>query len=162
MPLRLTVYTKHVTTTGAPVRCPDSYAQRVFACAFFYFFFWRRACAGRNPPGPCHVFLATKKKFLLGQCVEGPSLGKPLGIPGGFGVAPVIGVSGVATTVEYRRNRRNSPCIGGIRTGDLAISNCYANHSSRRRRPRIPLSEGYRYLSCCDWQDCSTCHSCSC
>ena len=25
--------TKHVTTTGAPVRCPDSYAHRVFACA---------------------------------------------------------------------------------------------------------------------------------
>ena len=31
----------------------------------------------------------------------GASLGKPLGIPGGFGVAPVIGASGVATTVEY-------------------------------------------------------------
>ena len=27
------LHTKHVTTTGAPVRCPDSYAHRVFACA---------------------------------------------------------------------------------------------------------------------------------
>ena len=31
----------------------------------------------------------------------GASLGKPLGISGGFGVVPVIGVSGAATTVEY-------------------------------------------------------------
>ncbi len=43
----------------------------------------------------------------------GASLGKPLEIPGGFGVAPVIGVSGVATTVEYERNRRNTPCLRG-------------------------------------------------
>ena len=43
----------------------------------------------------------------------GASRDKPLEIPGGFEVAPVIGVSGMATTVEFGRNRRNTPCLRG-------------------------------------------------
>ena len=41
-----------------------------------------------------------------------------------FGVAPVIGVSGVATTGRIWAESQKIPLvIGGIRTGDLAISN---------------------------------------
>ena len=43
-----------------------------------------------------------------------------------FGVAPVIGVSGVATTGRIwaeSQKIRNSLVIGGIRTGNLALSN---------------------------------------
>ena len=54
----------------------------------------------------------------------GASLCKPLEIPGGFWVAPVIGVSGVATIGRiWAESQEIPPVIGGIRTGNLAISN---------------------------------------
>ena len=40
-----------------------------------------------------------------------------------FGVAPVKGVSGVATTGRIWAESQKIPCHRGIRTGDLAISN---------------------------------------
>ena len=46
----------------------------------------------------------------------GASLCKPLEVPGGFGVAPVIGVSGVATTGRIWAESQKTPLvIGGIR-----------------------------------------------
>lgn len=77
-----------------------------------------------------------------GQCVElprGASLGKPLEIPGGFGVAPVIGVSGVATTSNVGGIAEIPRAFGGIRTGNLAISTT-AQLPQRCRTPsRLPL-----------------------
>ena len=44
-----------------------------------------------------------------------------------FGVAPVIGVSGVATTGRIWAESQKIPLvIGGIRTGNLALSNDFA------------------------------------
>ena len=54
----------------------------------------------------------------------GASLCKPLEMPGGFEVAPVKGVSGVATTGRIRaESQKIPPVIGGIRIGNLALSN---------------------------------------
>ena len=54
----------------------------------------------------------------------GASLCKPPEIPGGSGVAPVKGVSGVATTGRILAESQKIPLIiGGIRTGNLALSN---------------------------------------
>ena len=54
----------------------------------------------------------------------GASLCKALEIPGGFGVAPVKGVSGVAPTGRiWAETQKISLVIGGIRTGNLALSN---------------------------------------
>ncbi len=54
----------------------------------------------------------------LGRCVEEPSLVTSRNSRR-IEVAPVIGVSGVATTFEYERNHRNSPCLRGDLTGLL-------------------------------------------
>ena len=68
----------------------------------------------------------------------GASLCKPLEITGGFGVAPVIGVSGVATTGRIWAESQEIPfVVGGIRTGNLMLSNDVANRLSRRRRPNV-------------------------
>ena len=54
----------------------------------------------------------------------GASLCKPLKIPGGFKVAPVIGVSGMATTDRIWTESQEIPfAIGGIWTGNPALSN---------------------------------------
>ena len=65
----------------------------------------------------------------------GASLSKPLELPGGFGVAPVKGVSGVATTGRIWAESRKIPLvIGGIRTGNLALSKDVLNRYPRRQR----------------------------
>ena len=54
----------------------------------------------------------------------GASLCKPLKIPGGFWVAPVIGVSRVAITGRIWAESQKIPLvIGEIRTDNLALSN---------------------------------------
>ena len=56
--------------------------------------------------------------------MEGPPLCKPLEMQGGFGVAPVKGVSGVATTSRiWAVSQKITLVIGGVRTGNLALSN---------------------------------------
>jgi hypothetical protein len=54
----------------------------------------------------------------------GASLCKALESPGGFGVAPVTGVSGVATIGRVWAVSQKFPhVIGGVRTGNPALSN---------------------------------------
>ena len=71
----------------------------------------------------------------------GASLCKPLEFQEDFGVAPVIGVPGVATTGRIWAESQQIPLvIGGIRTGNLAVSNDVAlTAQARRRRPAISL-----------------------
>ena len=74
----------------------------------------------------------------------GASLCKSLEIPGGFGVSPVIGVSGVATTGQIWAESQKIPLvIGGIQTGNLTLGNDVANRLIRRRRRHlVPLACG--------------------
>ena len=56
--------------------------------------------------------------------MEGPPVVNHSKFQEDFGVAPVIGVSGVATTGWIWAESQKIPLvIGGIRTGNLAISN---------------------------------------
>ena len=56
--------------------------------------------------------------------MEGPPFVNHSKFQEDFGVAPVIGVSGVATTGRIWAKSQKIPLvIGGIRTGDLAVSN---------------------------------------
>ena len=80
--------------------------------------------------------LSTGKRLAPGFGPIPPSghawLCTPIKIPGGFGVAPVVGVSGVATIGRIWESQKIPLVIGGIRTGNLAM--ILLNRLSVRRR----------------------------
>ena len=81
--------------------------------------------------------------YPLLDMLGGASLYKPLEIPGGFGVAPVIGVSGVATTGRIWAESQKMPLvIGGIRSSNLAVNNGFAQPLTQAPTPRY-----YYYMS---------------